>query len=237
MTNRQKEDRRNETLKNPNENHSTEISRMIDDTIKNKHKVYCATDWHLYRRKEKGKTVCDKRKDFNEIINNLKIIKPDDLLINLGDLVDGEFKDKELLKNIVLPMNFKKILVLGNNDIFDTSFYKSCGFDYVTQSFVWNNVLFSHIPTKNDNQINVHGHIHGSKQYWIPYSNQIDVAYLGGRTKPVELMDVIKAQPNYSKIIKECPEHFEEEYRMYLDTNIFNTTMHGSIIVEDPFND
>lgn len=235
MTNRQKEDRLNETLKNPNENHSTEISRMIDDTIKNKHKVYCATDWHLYRRKEKGSTSCDKRTDFNEIISNLKIIKPDDLLINLGDLVDGEFKDKELLKNIILPMNFKKILVLGNNDIFDTSFYKSCGFDYVVKSFVWNNVVFSHMPIKNDNQINVHGHIHDSKQYWISYSNQIDVAYLNGRKKPIELMDVIKTQPIYSKIIKECPEHFDEAYIMHLDTNIFNTTMRDSIIIEDPF--
>lgn len=103
-------------------------------------------------------------------------------------------------------------MVLGNNDLFQPAFYKSCGFEYVTQSFEWNDMLFTHVPCKNDNKLNIHGHIHGYKTYWIPYSNQIDVAALDGRVKPVELKTVIASQPSYAKTIKEEPSHFDEGY-------------------------
>lgn len=238
MTNRQKEEKLVGSLRDPTENHSTEITRLIDKTIKNKHNVYCMTDWHLWLRNEKNKPACHKRNNFDEIIKNVKRIQPDDVLIFLGDLVDGEFEDKESLKNILLPMNFKKILVVGNNDLFSPVFYKSCGFDYVVRSFVWHNVLFTHMPVKNDNDINIHGHIHGYKTYWVPYTNQIDVAYLDGRTEPVELQRVLKSQKSYSKVIKEEPSHFEEGYSNYSVTKssaLFCEVMNVNKI-EDPYN-
>lgn len=238
MTNRQKEEKLVGSLKDPTENHSVEITRLIDKTIKNRHNVYCMTDWHLWLRNEKNKPVCHKRNNFDEIIKNVKKIQPDDVLIFLGDLVDGEFEDKDSLKNILLPMNFKKILVVGNNDLFSPAFYKSCGFDYVVRSFTWHDVLFTHMPVKNDNDINVHGHIHGYKTYWIPYTNQIDVAYLDGRTEPVELQHVLKSQKSYSKVIKEEPSHFEEGYSNYSVTKssaLFCEVMNVNKI-EDPYN-
>lgn len=238
MTNRQKEEKLVGSLKDPTENHSVEITRLIDKTIKNRHNVYCMTDWHLWLRNEKNKPVCHKRNNFDEIIKNVKKIQPDDVLIFLGDLVDGEFEDKDSLKNILLPMNFKKILVVGNNDLFSPAFYKSCGFDYVVRSFTWHDVLFTHMPVKNDNDINVHGHIHGYKTYWIPYTNQIDVAYLDGRTEPVELQRVLKSQKSYSKVIKEEPSHFEEGYSNYSVTKssaLFCEVMNVNKI-EDPYN-
>ena len=238
MTNRQKEEKLVGSLRDPTENHSTEITRLIDKTIKNRHNVYCMTDWHLWLRNEKNKPACHKRNNFDEIIKNVKRIQPDDVLIFLGDLVDGEFEDKESLKNILLPMNFKKILVVGNNDLFSPVFYKSCGFDYVVRSFVWHNVLFTHMPVKNDNDINIHGHIHGYKTYWVPYTNQIDVAYLDGRTEPVELQRVLKSQKSYSKVIKEEPSHFEEGYSNYSVTKssaLFCEVMNVNKI-EDPYN-
>lgn len=238
MTNRQKEEKLVGSLRDPTENHSTEITRLIDKTIKNKHNVYCMTDWHLWLRNEKNKPACHKRNNFDEIIKNVKRIQPDDVLIFLGDLVDGEFEDKDSLKNILLPMNFKKILVVGNNDLFSPAFYKSCGFDYVVRSFTWHDVLFTHMPVKNDNDINVHGHIHGYKTYWVPYTNQIDVAYLDGRTEPVELQRVLKSQKSYSKVIKEEPSHFEEGYSNYSVTKssaLFCEVMNVNKI-EDPYN-
>lgn len=238
MTNRQKEEKLVGSLRDPTENHSTEITRLIDKTIKNKHNVYCMTDWHLWLRNEKNKPACHKRNNFDDIIKNVKKIQPDDVLIFLGDLVDGEFDDKDSLKNILLPMNFKKILVVGNNDLFSPAFYKSCGFDYVVRSFVWHNVLFTHMPVKNDNDINIHGHIHGYKTYWVPYTNQIDVAYLDGRTEPVELQRVLKSQKSYSKVIKEEPSHFEEGYSNYSVTKssaLFCEVMNVNKI-EDPYN-
>lgn len=240
MDSRTKEDNLVEKLKDPTENHSSEISRLIDKTIKNKHKVYLMTDWHLWIRKEKGKSECHKHTNFNRIINNLKKIQPDDLLIYLGDLVDGEFEDKESLKNVILPMNFKKILVIGNNDLFSPNFYKSCGFDYVVRSFVWHDTLFTHMPVKHENQINVHGHIHGYKTYWVPYNKHVDVAAFDGRVDPVEMMKVIQSQPKYSKQIKECPEHFNEGYIEY-PTNIFMAELFDStnryLFNEDPYHD
>ena len=238
MTNRQKEEKLVGSLRDPTENHSVEITRLIDKTIKNKHKVYCMTDWHLWLRNEKNKPECHKRNNFDEIIKNIKKIQPDDVFIFLGDLVDGEFEDKDSLKNILLPMNFKKILVIGNNDLFSPAFYKSCGFDYVVRSFTWHDVLFTHMPVKNDNDINIHGHIHGYKTYWVPYTNQIDVAYLDGRTEPVELQRVLKSQKSYSKVIKEEPSHFEEGYSNYSVTKssaLFCEVMNVNKI-EDPYN-
>ena len=238
MTNRQKEEKLVGSLRDPTENPSTEITRLVDKTIKNKHKVYCMTDCHLWLRNEKNKPECHKRNNFDEIIKNIKKIQPDDVFIFLGDLVDGEFEDKDSLKNILLPMNFKKILVIGNNDLFSPAFYKSCGFDYVVRSFTWHDVLFTHMPVKNDNDINVHGHIHGYKTYWIPYTNQIDVAYLDGRTEPVELQRVLKSQKSYSKVIKEEPSHFEEGYSNYSVTKssaLFCEVMNVNKI-EDPYN-
>jgi len=240
MNNRQKEDKLVEKLKDPTENHSSEISKLIDKTIKNKHKVYLMTDWHLWIRKEKGKSECHKHTNFDKIINNLKKIQPDDLLIYLGDLVDGEFEDKESLKNVILPMNFKKILVIGNNDLFSPNFYKSCGFDYVVRSFVWHDTLFTHMPVKHENQINVHGHIHGYKTYWVPYNNHVDVAAFDGRIDPVEMMVVIQSQPKYAKQIKECPEHFNEGYIEYpmniFMAELFDSTNHY-LFKEDPYHD
>ena len=213
MTNREKEEKLVDDLKDPTEKDSSKISKMIDACLKRWHKVYCATDWHLWIRKEKNKPECHKCKNFEDIIKKInETMTKDDILIYMGDLVDGEYQDKDELKSILKTIPGKKILVRGNNDLFTTAFYKSCGFCEVVESFVWHNVIFSHMPCKNDNDINVHGHLHGYKTYWIPYSNQIDVAALGGREHPVELDDVISAQKSYSKTIKEDPSHFEEGY-------------------------
>lgn len=213
MTQREKEDKLVETLKDPDEDNKP--ARIIDEAIRNKHKVYCATDWHLWKRITKGKPKCNKNKDFEKILKNVnETLTKDDVLIYLGDIVDGEFTEKEELKSILKTIPGKKILVLGNNDLFTKEFYKSCGFDYVVQSFVWRNVIFTHMPIKNDHELNVHGHLHGYRIYWIPYKNQIDVAALGGRKELVELQDVLKKQKNYAKTIRESPEHFNEGYSL-----------------------
>lgn len=223
LTNRQKEDRQDELCKHPDESYSREIGQLISQTLKKGNKVFCATDWHLWQKDKEHPTVCHKRRNFDEIIKNItSTIGKDDTLIFLGDLVDGEFRDKDSLKNVLLALPGQKVLVRGNNDLFEYSYYRSCGFRNVTRAFVWSNILFSHFPTKNDNDVNVHGHIHNYKSYYIPYTNQIDVAYLDGRTKPVELMKVIKTQPAYSKLIKECPEHFNEYTSLFDEVMLSN---------------
>jgi calcineurin-like phosphoesterase family protein len=210
IADRQKEEKRLKQLKHPKENNSEEIGRLIKETVKKKHTVWLSSDWHLFIRITKGHTETKRRSNFATIIENIKKhVKPDDLLIFLGDLVDGESQDKEALQSILLCLPGKKVMVRGNNDLFLYSFYKSCGFAYVVDSFVWNDILFTHMPVENDNKMNIHAHIHGYKTYWIPYTNQIDVYSKDGT--PRRLQDVIDDQPAYAKSVKEVPEKFEQE--------------------------
>ena len=106
-------------------------------------------------------------------------------------------------------------MVKGNNDIFDVNFYKSCGFMYVVQAFVWSNVLFTHVPIENAFELNIHGHLHGYKTYWVPYSNQIDVAAFNGRIEPVSLLKLLRSQPIYAKDVKVDETHFNEAYTVF----------------------
>ena len=231
--NRMKEDRQDKALKHPHTLHSKEIAKLINDTLRLKHDVWVVTDWHLWRKKEKGKVECHKRSDFDEVINEYKkTVKPEDLVINLGDIVDGELADNksfEELKNILKSLPGKMILVRGNNDLKDAGFYKSCGFKYVVQAFVWSNVLFTHMPIENAFDLNIHGHIHGYRRYWVPYTNQIDAAAYDGRKKPVDLLKLLRSQPIYAKTIKEEPEHFNES------ASVFDIELSNSL--EDPFPD
>lgn len=225
------------------------VANLIDETRDKGGTVWLCTDWHLWKRLTKNSPACQKRKDFKRVINMVEsTIKINDLLINLGDLVDGEFQDKESLKNIMREIVCKKVLVRGNNDLFDKAFYQSCGFSQVVDSFKWHNILFSHMPQRHDCDLNIHGHIHtapdagtdGKKkaQYWVPYDKHIDVAWLGGRVKPVELSEVIKAQPAFSKIAEERPEHFTEQELMETNLALFMRVMEeGSQFIHDPFYD
>ena len=239
-----KEEKMNDILKDPEEKDSSKISRMIDNTLRSKHKVYVMTDWHLFVRKEKGSNECHKRNVYEKILKNINdTITGDDLLINLGDLVDGEFTDKDELKSILKTIPGKKILVRGNNDLFPVSFYKSCDFEDVVDSFVWHNILFTHMPVENDNDLNIHGHIHSDTYppvYWINYKNQIDVANIGGREKPIELKDVIAVQKAYAKKIKVDKNHMNGKYSIKQEcTNFFESCMDSMIptFIEDPYRD
>lgn len=230
---RAKEDRQDKALKHPHTLHSKEIAKLINDTLRLKHDVWVITDLHLWRKDAKGSTSCHKRSDFESVINEYKkTVKPEDLVINLGDLVDGELNDQKAfdeLKEIFKSLPGTKVLVRGNNDLKDASFYKACGFKYVVQAFVWSNVLFTHMPIENAFDLNIHGHIHGYKRYWVPYTNQIDAAAYDGRNKPVDLLKLLRSQPIYAKSIKEEPEHFNES------ASVFDIELIGHEV--DPFPD
>lgn len=237
---RKKEEKQCVKIKDPNESYSKEISSCINSTLTNKHKVYLVTDLHLFVRDKKGVTTCHKRDNFDQIIKNYtSIVNAKDVVIFMGDLVDGEFQDKDTLKNIILSLPGKKILVRGNNDLFDYAFYRSCGFTYVTYEFIMNKIVYTHAPIQlpKDCIMNVHGHIHNFKTYWVPYKNMIDVAFVGGREKPVELHTVLEAQKKYAKLVNVCPEHFNETFVM----NPFQQALMESGIIPkfipDPFDD
>lgn len=170
----------------------------LNNLIENAETVWLSSDWHLYYWKDKNPQLkMYKSENYDYCLNNhKKMIKPNDLLIFMGDLVDGEYANKNQLKAIIQSLNFKKILVKGNNDLFDDQYYYSCGFLYVLEGFKYKNLIFSHAPIKhNKSTINIHGHLHGKKDYWIGYNNHLDIAAYN-RYKPITLERALEKYKN-----------------------------------------
>ena len=165
---------------------NSEINKMLD-TAKN---IYLSTDWHLWKNKD---AMIRKNVNFNAILENVKrTVKPNDVLIFLGDLVDDEFNDTETLKKLIKSIKCKKIITLGNNDLYDPSFYLECGFDHAVYAFQYKNFIFSHHPLKHQQKdvINFHGHFHGGGIYRdVEYNNHADVYDKFG--KCIKLQDAV----------------------------------------------
>ena len=202
---REREDKINDKIFMASEEGSKQISNLIDDTYAKGHQVWLMTDWHIIKY-DKVKKIEYPNPHQNLILKYASKIQPDDLLIFLGDICDGEVEDKNKISMLLHQIPGIKILVRGNNDLFPDSWYTSHGFQYITPKFVWNHILFTHRPQDNQYKINIHGHIHNSKTYYNSeishYNNQIDVAWLDGRTKPAPLSEAIKKQPDYARVIK-----------------------------------
>lgn len=218
--------------------HNTRITILLNDHDKNEKNIYVVTDLHLFKRLEKGKAACKRRYNFNEVISNYKnTVKDEDVVIFLGDLCDGELSHPGELTEIISSLPGTKILCLGNNDLFGYDVYRKMGFKYITYSFIWRNILFSHYPLVNTESLNIHGHLHNFKQYWVPYQNQIDAAYLGARTKPVLLKNIIAAQPEYSEHIKVREENFFKEQLCELDVQCISDYYEYNVLYLDPVDD
>lgn len=210
---RKHEDEVQEDIKESGTKNSQQISALIKKALSSGHKVYLCCDWHLWRCTDKKKRTIVERSDINTIVNKYNnIVTDDDVVLYMGDLIDGECEKKEALGKILDSLKGIKILVRGNNDLFDDDYYLSHGFKYVTPKFIYDNILFSHIPQKHNNRMNIHAHLHGYASYWLPYHEMIDVAFCDGRKEPVELGTVIKSLPAYKKKAKEIPEKFEQEF-------------------------
>lgn len=192
---------------------SYKISKLIKSTLDAGHNVYLGTDWHLWRF-DKNKRKIFKRSDFDKIISAYKsTVTNDDLFIYMGDLIDGECESvKNQLSELLQSLPGTKVIVRGNNDLFPDEYYIQSGFKIITPKFIWDNILFSHMPQKHNNRMNIHGHIHGYATYWLPYNNMIDVAYCNGRKEPVTLQKVINSIDKYRTKAKVIPERFEQEF-------------------------
>lgn len=218
---RRTEDRINKQIYNSSPEHSKEISDLIRKTKANGNEVYLMTDWHLWKiNKETGAFF--KPKWHNEVLSNIKkIIKPDDLLIFLGDICDGEYEDKKELAALLNSFPFTMILIRGNNDLFPDKWYLENGFKYVVNKFVYDNMLFTHRPQDNKYKINVHGHCHNAKNYLASeithYNNQMDIAFCGARFKPVTIEEVLRKYPEYQKICTFENKTWKDDPRIKVD--------------------
>ena len=108
---RKHENEVNHDLKIVKPKHSQQISNMIQTTLQRGHKVWLTTDWHLWMFDKKTKTVYQ-RSDFNAIINSYnRTVNPSDLVIYLGDLVDGQCEKKKELGEGLKSLPGTKIMV------------------------------------------------------------------------------------------------------------------------------
>ena len=127
-----------------------------------------------------------------------KYVKENDYFVFLGDISEQEFFDesrpeyleyRKKLYEMCKRLNGKKIMITGNNDTGTDNYYKKLGFiEVIREPVLLGRHVLSHEPIKTDKGIlNIHGHIHGSKEYWnIDYKDHID-AYYGIYGHPVKL--------------------------------------------------
>lgn len=141
--------------------------------------IVLTADWHLWLKDRENINNGNilKRDNFDKIIDMYSNLHTYKFLIHMGDLTDDEMDDPEQLISVMKKISCKKILIRGNNDAFDLQVYKKCGFEEVYDNgFIFNNMLFTHMPEEHDTELNVHGHYHGCKMYWnCPFDHHVDI--------------------------------------------------------------
>src|SRR5579863_5577753 len=99
---------------------TTMINKVLDwhhnwyPEEENMEKVYVVSDWHLNHAKIA--TYCDRPANFTDLIvaRHNEIVKPEDTVINFGDVSIGKKSDN--VENLIRSLNGRKILVRGNHD-------------------------------------------------------------------------------------------------------------------------
>lgn len=172
---------------------------MISKDITLNYDPFISADYHLLKEIRHGKNDISRTIDIIKMHNS--IVKPSDCFLFLGDISESEIFDRdslivkrELIK-LCNQLNGNKIILRGNNDTGDDELYYKMGFKKIInkESAIKDNIIFSHKPVevKDDKMLNVHGHIHGSREYWnIDYKNHID-AYFGLYGRPMKLSELI----------------------------------------------
>ena len=176
------------------------IIRMIDEAPK----VWVSTDWHAVKfNKQTHET--GKRDEYDDIMKACSCIGVNDVWIYLGDIIDSEIQRKETITEVLSCIKTdKKILLLGNNDRFDS--YDQW-FTYTMNTILLpsKHVVITHCPIPNDERINIHGHIHVHEpgygtagMYWGMYDiepkNHVNAFTYPH--KPMLLTQIIKRKPS-----------------------------------------
>lgn len=137
---------------------------------------------------------CGRPENFAELITKHwnTMVGPDDYVIHLGDVMWGGDTHMKELKG-------HKILVRGNHDHQNTSFYINRGFDFVCDSFTLYygglDIVFTHQPLIfHEHELNIHGHIHNSAAVETPC--QLYCICLENNGYKPELLDTIVSKFN-----------------------------------------
>jgi calcineurin-like phosphoesterase family protein len=125
-------------------------------------KIFVISDTHFNH--ENIKKYENRPDDFNKqiVFNWTNAVNAEDLVIHLGDVIFGQEKEKHLA-NFLKVLPGKKVLTRGNHDPKDWDWYMNLGFDFVCDYFVYNDLVFSHVPLTplpRQARLNIHGHFH-----------------------------------------------------------------------------
>lgn len=124
-------------------------------------KTYLIADTHINH--DKIKTWCDRPDNFTERLDrNIKqMVKPDDLLIHLGDLGIGPY---EGYMKMLQDWPGRKILVRGNHDGHGCQWYMERGFSFACDAMIYRGCWLTHKPWLGElpegTHVNLHGHLH-----------------------------------------------------------------------------
>lgn len=145
--------------------------------------LWITSDLHLNHKNRNSSNFIIEM--INEINSKVKIT---DCILFCGDLAKKDNTDEEqrnCIQSFLNKLNCKNIiLILGNHDILPIRDYYEMGFNFVSDKLICNinniDVIFTHMPIDPTGyDLNIHGHIHGTKEYWnMPWQKHIDV-YIG----------------------------------------------------------
>jgi calcineurin-like phosphoesterase family protein len=128
------------------------------------------------------------------ITNWNSVVKEDDKVYHVGD-----FCLNRSALSIAKRLNGRKILIMGNHDVFRTEEYLEVGFERVHGVLQFENLILSHIPVhpcqlEHRFFANVHGHMHSKK---LPAWNYLNVSVENINLTPITLEEV------YSRIVEQ----------------------------------
>src|SRR5258708_33974105 len=141
-------------------NVGTELCDWYDGYIEEgEMKVWIISDTHFNHANIA--TYCHRPANFTELIIKRwnEIVKPEDLVIHLGDVQIGW--NAEWIKP---SLPGKKALVLGNHDrAKSATWWMTHGFDFACQGMKFRNCWLTHEPSTSladGCELNLHGHLH-----------------------------------------------------------------------------
>lgn len=152
---------------------------------KNPEQIYLVSDMHFFKNENKNLNKISTKKLMENFKNQCKIkLKNGDVLIILGDIgyKKNSPKQNEEIKDFFKSIKCDKILIKGNHDTLSDQYYKECGFLFVTNYLMYDNIIMTHFPADiekyrlNGIKYNIHGHLHGVNDYWdVDGKNHFDV--------------------------------------------------------------
>ena len=128
--------------------------------------IWVGSDWHLWNTNNNYAHPYRSETDIKQFIGKIDTlpIQKDDLVLFLGDFADILDPDPYKIQWILDKIPGTKIMVYGNHDIEDMSFWLTAGFDGVADMVTIHHMIFTHFPIHvGEEYINFHGHLHTEK--------------------------------------------------------------------------